>query len=87
MRLRIDRIRLEILRPIPQGRLTIPTIALILEEGQQVARTIPGSAEVIVPDENTIQENKLIEVQWAEKRVRMFAQDIRVRGEQLSSAP
>jgi hypothetical protein len=64
-------------------RINTPTIALFLEEGRQVARTIPGGAEVIVSDENTIQENKLLEVQWAEKRVRMFAQDIRSRGEKI----
>ena len=64
-------------------RINTPTIALFLEEGRQVARTIPSGAEVIVSDENTIQENKLIEVQWAEKRVTMFAQDIRSLGEKL----
>ena len=64
-------------------RINTPTIALFLEEGRQVARTIPGGAEVIVSDESTIQENKLLEVQWAEKRVRMFAQDLRARGEKL----
>jgi hypothetical protein len=64
-------------------RINTPTIALFLEEGRQVAHTIPGGAEVIVSDENTIQENKLLEVQWAEKRVRMFAQDIRSRGEKI----
>ena len=66
-------------------RINTPTIALFLEDGRQVARTIPGGAEVIVSDENALQENKLIEVQWAEKRVRMFAQDIRARGERVSS--
>jgi hypothetical protein len=66
-------------------RINTPTIALFTEEGLQVVRTIPGGAEVTVSDENAIQENKLIEVQFAEKRVRMFAQDIRARGERLSS--
>ena len=64
-------------------RINTPTIAVFLDEGRQVARTIPGGAEVTVGDENAVQENKLIEVQWAEKRVRMFAQDIRARGEKL----
>jgi len=64
-------------------RINTPTIALFPEEGRHVARTIPGGTEVIVSDENNIQENKLIEVQWAEKLVRMFAQDIRARGERV----
>jgi hypothetical protein len=64
-------------------RINAPTIALFLEEGREVARTIPGGAEITVSAENVLQENKLIEVQWAEKRVRMFAQDIRARGEKV----
>ena len=64
-------------------RINAPTIALFLEEGREVARTIPGGAEITVSDETILQENKLIEVQWTEKRVRMFAQDIRARGEKV----
>jgi len=64
-------------------RINTPTFALCLEEGRQVARTIPGGEEVIVNDENAIQQNKLIEVQWAEKLVMMFAQDIRARGAKI----
>jgi hypothetical protein len=64
-------------------RIKTRTIALFTEEGRQVARPIPGGAEVIVSDENAVQGNKLIEVQWAEKLVMMFAQDIRARGEKL----
>jgi hypothetical protein len=66
-------------------RIKTPTIALFIEEGRQVAHSIPGGAEVIVSDENAVQGNKLIEVKWAEKLVMMFAQDIRARGEKLES--
>jgi len=64
-------------------RIKTRTIALVIEEGRQVARSIPGGAEVIVNDENAIQKNKLIEVQWAERLVLMFAQDIRARGAKI----
>ena len=68
-------------------RIKTPTIALVLEEGRQVVRPIPSGAEVTVSDENAIQENKLIEVEWAKKLVMMFAQDIRARAERISSIP
>jgi len=64
-------------------RINSPTIALFLEEGRHVARTIPGGAEITIPDDAAVQETKLIEVRWAEKTVMMFAQDIRARGEQI----
>ena len=68
-------------------RIKTPTIALFIEEGRQVVRPIPSGAEVTVSDENAIQENKLIEVEWAKKLVMMFAQDIRTRAERVSPIP
>jgi len=65
-------------------RINTPTIGLISDRGRQVARTIPGGAEVIVSDESAIHENKLIEVRWAEKLIMMFAQDIRTRGARIN---
>ena len=63
-------------------RINTPTIALFIEEGRQVARTIPGGTEVTV-DESAISVDRLIEVRWRETTVMMFAQDIRARGEKL----
>lgn len=64
-------------------RITQPTIALFLEEGRQVARTI--AAGTVITAEN-IEGDKLIEVQWSEKTVLMFAQDIRSRGELVDAS-
>jgi hypothetical protein len=61
-------------------RIIQPTIALFLEEGRQVARTIAAGS--VITAEN-IEGDKLIEVQWSEKTIMMFAQDIRSRGEPM----
>jgi hypothetical protein len=63
-------------------RINTPTIALFLEEGRQVAHTIPGGSEITV-DDSAIEADTLIEVRWVEKKVLMFTQDIRARGEKL----
>jgi hypothetical protein len=64
-------------------RLTAPTIALFPEDGRKVAHTIPEGAVVSVAKVEKIDGNKLIEVVYEEKRVLMFAQDIRSRGEKV----
>jgi len=56
-----------------------PTIALVLEDGRQVAHLLPEGATISV-DGKTFNGNKLIEVTWAEKVVMMFTQDLRTRG-------
>ena len=61
-------------------RLNMPTIALFSEEGRQVARTVPQGAVVQV---NTLEGDKLIEVEWEGRTILMFAQDIRTRGERV----
>lgn len=62
-------------------RITTPTIALFpVEEGHHEAHTVPAGA--IIAAEG-IDEDKLIEVTWEGKRMLMFAQDIRSRGEKL----
>lgn len=60
--------------------MTQPTIALFFEEGRQVAHTIDAGS--VITAEN-IEGDRLVEVQWREKTVMMFAQDIRARGEEL----
>jgi len=64
-------------------RINTPTIALFIEEGRQVARTIPGGTEVTV-DESAITVDRLIEVRWRETTVMMFAQDIKSRGTKIN---
>jgi hypothetical protein len=61
-------------------RIIQPTIALFFEEGRQVARTIAAGSVITA---ESIEGDKLIEVQWSEKTVMMFAQDIRSRGERM----
>jgi|SoiMethySBSTD1v2_1073268.scaffolds.fasta_scaffold601362_2 hypothetical protein len=63
-------------------RITSPTIALFLEDGRHVANMIPEGSIVVVESEN-INGNRLLEVIWAEKKVMMFTQDIRSRGEKI----
>ena len=48
-------------------RINVPTIALFIEDGRQVARRIPVGSEISV-DETAIAGNQLIEVRWIERR-------------------
>ena len=66
-------------------RINVPTIALFMEDGRQVARKIPVGSEIRV-DETNIEDNKLIEVRWIATTVMMFSQDIRARGEKIGSS-
>ena len=65
-------------------RIKSPTIALFLEDGRHVAHKVPAGS-VIAVESITFNGNKLIGVQWADKAVKMFTQDIRARGEKLDS--
>ena len=66
-------------------RINVPTIALFMEDGRQVARKIPVGSEISV-DETAIEGNQLIEVRWIATTVMMFSQDIRRRGERIGSS-
>jgi len=61
-------------------RITSPTIALFLEEGRTVARTLPFGAIIAA---NEVLGNQLIEVQYEGEKILMFAQDVRARGEEV----
>ena len=63
-------------------RITSSTIALFLEEGRHVARMVPAGS-VITIDSEKFDGDKLVEVLWSEKKVMMFTQDIRSRGEKV----
>ena len=61
-------------------RLKTPTLALLEEEGRHVAHTVPSGA-IVVLDRAPTDGEKLVEVVWDGRRVMMFAQDLRSRGE------
>ena len=63
-------------------RVKHPTIALFLEDGRHVAHTVPEGSVITVNSE-TFNGDHLIEVLWSEKKVLMFSQDIRSRGEKI----
>jgi hypothetical protein len=64
-------------------RIKSPTMVLFLEDGRHVSQMIPADSVVVVQSE-TFNGNRLIEVLWAERKVMMFTQDIRSRGEKIS---
>lgn len=68
--------------PLERYRITKPTIALFEEDGRHVTSMIPEGA-IIAIDSETFDGNKLVNVLWDEKRVMMFTQDLRRRGELL----
>jgi hypothetical protein len=61
-------------------RITQPTMALFLEEGRHVVRCVPSGAVISL---DSVEGNRLVEVEWCEQKIRMFAQDIRSRGEKI----
>lgn len=60
-------------------RLTAATISVILQDGHHVAHTIPTGATITVPSGTDISGSRLIEVILDDKRIMMFAQDLRTR--------
>ena len=65
---------------MPNGRWRIiePTMALFLEAGRHVARTVPAGTIVSV-DSESFDHSKLVDVMWGEKKVMMFVQDLQSR--------
>jgi hypothetical protein len=66
--------------PIGRYRITNPTMALIQENGHDVAHTIP-TGTIITFDSTAFDGEKLVNVTWDGKAVMMFAEDLRVRSE------
>ena len=64
-------------------RIKSPTIALFPVDGRYAARTVPEGSMVTIND-TVLKENKLVEVTLQGTPVRMFAQDIRARGEEVA---
>jgi hypothetical protein len=59
-----------------------PIIALFFEDGRYVTLVVPAHAVVAV-DSSAFIGNKLVGVSWDEKKLMMFAQDIRARGQKI----
>lgn len=70
------------LQRLRRYRMSKPTIALVIEEGRHVARTIP-EGDIVAIDATLPDSSKLVEVTWNEKTVLMFSQDVKNRGEKL----
>ncbi|HSP68101.1 MAG TPA: hypothetical protein VLN48_10260 [Bryobacteraceae bacterium] len=68
--------------PLQRYRITKATIALFEEDGRHVTSMVPEGATIVI-DSETFDGDKLVHVLWAEKRVMMFTQDLRRRGELL----
>lgn len=63
-------------------RIKTPTMALFLENGRHIPRTVPEGA-VVETSSLAFDANKLIEVMWDGRKVMMFTQDIQSRGERV----
>jgi hypothetical protein len=68
--------------PLRVYRANHPTLALFLEEGRHVARTIPIGARITV-DSDSIDGENVINVIWAGKEATMFTHDLHSRFLQL----
>ena len=66
-------------------RITAPTIVLVPENDLNVARTLPKGA-IITADSDSFPGSKLVEVTWIEKRILVFAQDLRSRTEPIAES-
>ncbi len=65
--------------PLGRYRLKTPTLALLQDDGRQVARTVPAGAIVVV--DGTLDGDKLVEVQWDGQKLMMFVQDLQSRAD------
>jgi hypothetical protein len=59
-------------------RANHPTLALFLEDGRHVARTIPAGARVMVEGESMDSE-QVVDVMWDGRNARIFAHDLHSR--------
>jgi uncharacterized protein (DUF433 family) len=66
-------------------RIKHPTIALFREDGRHIAHTVPAGAFITV-DGAAFNGKRLVDVTWDDKKVMMFAQDLRSRAERVAEA-
>jgi hypothetical protein len=68
--------------PAEQYRINSPTVVVCLEGDHHVSYTLPRGSIIYVEGPNA---GNLIDVTWDSKKVKMFFQDLRSRGEQMRS--
>jgi hypothetical protein len=68
--------------PLRVYRASRPTLALFLEDGRHVARTIPAGASITVDSESGDGDN-VVNVTWGGREATMFAHDLHSRFLQL----
>ena len=66
--------------PIECYRITDPTIALFDEDGHPITHLVPGGA-IITVDSVAFDKGTLVDATWDCRKVTMFTQDLRSRGE------
>jgi hypothetical protein len=64
-------------------RLKSCTLAILDQKGQKIPLTIPTGSTVEVAEEE-INGNRLVDVTWEGKKVKMFTTDLRERGEAVN---
>jgi hypothetical protein len=63
-------------------RIKSSNLGLFTKDGSHVARTVPAGSLLTI-DGDLLHQNQLVEVLWNDKKVMMFAQDVRARGEKI----
>jgi hypothetical protein len=68
--------------PNDRYRITDPTIAMFEEEGCHIAHFLPAGAIITIADDD-YNESGFVDVNWADNKVMMFTQDLRMHAEQV----
>jgi hypothetical protein len=63
-------------------RIKSPTLGILAIRNQRIPVTVP--ADVTVEVVSHTHENRMIDVVWEGRTLKMFAQDIRERGEEVT---
>ena len=72
--------------PLERFRIKEPTIALLLQDGRQVAHELPAGAIITIKSSSFDDDKLLVNVIWDGKEVLMFTQDLRSRSERVEEA-
>jgi hypothetical protein len=66
--------------PLGRYRILSPTLALIIEDGRQIAHTVPEGAIVwVLPGE----PGAVVEIFWDDKKAAMASSDLASRAEKI----
>jgi hemin uptake protein HemP len=72
--------------PVERYRIMNPTLALLNNDGQHIAHTVPTGAFITLDSSDLLDGDKLIEVTWDGKKYRMFVEDLRLRAELMTDS-